>query len=92
MIVRQTDLLEMAHDLTDTSRLGSQVDVTNEMEGIVLKAPTKTFDCCFYLHLSYKIKLCRSDGKKAKNSCFVNNPEYLILSFYSNTLLRRKRN
>ena len=37
------------------------------------------------------IKLCRSDGKKGKNSCFVNNREYLILCSYSNTLLRRKR-
>ena len=40
----ELDLLEMAHGLTDTSRLGCQVDVTNEMEGIVLKVPTETFD------------------------------------------------
>ena len=40
----ELDLLEIAHGLTDTSRLGCQVDVTNEMEGIVLKVPTETFD------------------------------------------------
>ena len=40
----ELDLLEMAHGLTDTSRLGCQVDVTNEMEGIALKVPTETFD------------------------------------------------
>ena len=40
----ELDLLEMAHGLTDTSRLVCQVDVTNEIEGIVLKVPTETFD------------------------------------------------
>ena len=40
----ELDLLEMAHGLTDTSRLGCQVDVSNEMEGIVLKVPTETFN------------------------------------------------
>lgn len=40
----ELDLLDMAHGLTDTSRLGCQVDVTNEMDGIVLKVPTETYD------------------------------------------------
>ncbi|KAI6662016.1 Adrenodoxin-like [Oopsacas minuta] len=40
----ELDLLEMAYGLTDTSRLVCQIDVTDEMEGIVLKIPTETRD------------------------------------------------
>ena len=40
----ELDLLDMAYGLTDTSRLGCQVDVTNEMDGIILEVPTDTFD------------------------------------------------
>ena len=40
----ELDMLEMAYQLTDTSRLGCQVDVTEEMDGIVLKVPTQTMD------------------------------------------------
>ena len=40
----ELDMLEMAYELTDTSRLGCQVDVTQEMDGIVLRVPSQTKD------------------------------------------------
>ena len=40
----ELDMLELAYGLTDTSRLGCQVDVTEDMDGIVLQVPTETRD------------------------------------------------
>ena len=40
----ELDMLDMAFGLTDTSRLGCQVDVTDKMDGIVLRVPSQTTD------------------------------------------------
>ncbi|GAB1602303.1 adrenodoxin-like [Argonauta hians] len=40
----EQDLLDMAYGLTDTSRLGCQVYVTKEMDGIEIKIPSETTD------------------------------------------------
>ena len=38
----EEDMLDMAFGLTETSRLGCQVTVTNEMDGIVVEMPKAT--------------------------------------------------
>lgn len=38
----EEDMLDMAFGLTETSRLGCQIVVTEEMEGIVLEMPAAT--------------------------------------------------
>ncbi|XP_036355365.1 2Fe-2S ferredoxin isoform X2 [Octopus sinensis] len=40
----EQDLLDMAYGLTDTSRLGCQVYVTEDMDGVEIKIPTETND------------------------------------------------
>lgn len=35
----ELDMLDLAYGLTDTSRLGCQIEVTEEMDGLVLKVP-----------------------------------------------------
>ena len=39
----EEDMLDMAFELTDTSRLGCQIKVTPEMDGIVVKVPGDGF-------------------------------------------------
>ncbi|KAJ2842280.1 mitochondrial matrix iron-sulfur protein [Coemansia brasiliensis] len=38
----ENDMLDLAFGLTDTSRLGCQVELTPEMEGMVIKLPAAT--------------------------------------------------
>lgn len=38
----ENDMLDLAFGLTETSRLGCQVLVTKDMEGMVVKLPTMT--------------------------------------------------
>ena len=40
----EQDMLDMAYGLTDTSRLGCQIDVTEDLEGIRLTVPSGTRD------------------------------------------------
>ena len=50
----EEDMLDMAFGLTETSRLGCQITVTEDMEGVVLTMPKATRN--FYV-----------DGHKAKH-------------------------
>ena len=38
----EEDMLDMAFGLTETSRLGCQITVTEDMEGVVLEMPSAT--------------------------------------------------
>jgi ferredoxin len=38
----EEDMLDMAYGLTDTSRLGCQVEVKEEMDGVTLEMPKAT--------------------------------------------------
>ena len=40
----EEDMLDLAFDLTDTSRLGCQITVTKELEGMVARIPSGTND------------------------------------------------
>eukprot|EP00794_Sanderia_malayensis_P000592 gene592-1253_t len=40
----ELDMLDLAYGLTDTSRLGCQIEVTEEMDGLVLTVPSGTSD------------------------------------------------
>lgn len=40
----ELDMLDLAYGLTDTSRLGCQVEIIKEMDGIVASVPTSTYD------------------------------------------------
>lgn len=40
----EEDMLDLAFDLTDTSRLGCQITVTKELEGMVARIPDGTHD------------------------------------------------
>ncbi|MFL1781294.1 2Fe-2S ferredoxin [Candidatus Hepatincolaceae symbiont of Richtersius coronifer] len=41
-IEEEEDMLDMAFGLTPTSRLGCQIILTNELEGMILTIPSKT--------------------------------------------------
>jgi len=48
----EEDMLDMAFGLTETSRLGCQITVTEDMEGVVLEMPSATRNfygtaCCY---------------------------------------------
>lgn len=38
----ENDMLDVAFGLTETSRLGCQIKMTKELDGIVVKLPAKT--------------------------------------------------
>lgn len=40
----EDDMLDLAWGLTDTSRLGCQIKVTKELEGMLIKIPEDTMD------------------------------------------------
>ena len=40
----EEDMLDLAFDLTDTSRLGCQIKVTKELEGMVAQIPSGATD------------------------------------------------
>ena len=40
----EEDMLDLAFDLTDTSRLGCQIKVTRELEGMVAQIPSGATD------------------------------------------------
>lgn len=40
----ELDMLDLAYDLTDTSRLGCQVILTKEMDGLEVKVPATVND------------------------------------------------
>jgi ferredoxin len=40
--IREEDLLDLAYDLTPTSRLGCQVQITEDFEGTIIKLPKFT--------------------------------------------------
>lgn len=40
----ENDMLDLAYGLTDTSRLGCQIEVTDKLDGITLKVPEATRD------------------------------------------------
>lgn len=42
----EEDMLDLAHGLTATSRLGCQIVVTDELDGIVVSLPAATVDIC----------------------------------------------
>lgn len=42
--VDEEDMLDLAHGLTATSRLGCQIVVTDELDGIVVSLPAATVD------------------------------------------------
>ncbi len=43
----ETDMLDMAFGLTPTSRLGCQVTITEELDGIVVQLPSETRNMLF---------------------------------------------
>lgn len=40
----EMDMLDLAHDLTETSRLGCQITLTQEMDGLEIKVPATIND------------------------------------------------
>ncbi|GAV05226.1 hypothetical protein RvY_15392 [Ramazzottius varieornatus] len=40
----ELDMLDLAYGLTDTSRLGCQIEMTEELDGIEVEVPASTFD------------------------------------------------
>lgn len=40
----EMDMLDLAYDLTDTSRLGCQINLTQDMEGLEVKVPATIND------------------------------------------------
>jgi ferredoxin-2, mitochondrial len=40
--MRQNDMLDLAFGLTETSRLGCQIKMTKDIDGIVVKLPSMT--------------------------------------------------
>ncbi|CAH8592353.1 unnamed protein product [Heterobilharzia americana] len=40
----EQDLLDLAYNLTDTSRLGCQIVVTEDMDGLVVNVPESVYD------------------------------------------------
>lgn len=40
----ELDMLDLAYDLTDTSRLGCQINVTEELDGLEVKVPATIND------------------------------------------------
>ncbi|CAF4947984.1 adrenodoxin [Pieris napi] len=40
----ERDMLDLAYGLTDTSRLGCQITLTKDLDGLVVKVPAGTYD------------------------------------------------